>query len=187
MATPILTEKNQFKYEIEFSRGASATTRSFTIDTTSLSAGLSAAQEFQSFLAGTGGFSVASIVPNQFIQPAGWRDDDPDEDPWTTEKVSLTGIRTEETFYGTEGGGGGGGGGGDLELEYDPSEGVIIKFDGQTQTSLVKAFAENGTALTVEWDTGSHYHFIEAPISTPSVTVVVLDGESTMSATIAIS
>lgn len=97
---------NQFKYDFDFSNASGSTaTRSFTIDTRNFEGGLSSAQELQQFFAGQGSLSVAAIVPNQFIQPAGWRDNNPAEPPWTTNTVYLTGITKYETSYEPAGGG----------------------------------------------------------------------------------
>lgn len=102
----VTTITNQFKYDFEFSNASESTaTRSFTIDTKNFEAGLSYAKALQDFFAGTGSLSVASIVPKEFIQPTGWRDNNPNEPPWTTQKVYLTGITKYETSYDPAGGG----------------------------------------------------------------------------------
>ena len=122
----------------------SVASRSFTFDTKSINGGLSSAQEFQNFLVGQGSTSVAAIVPNQFIQPTGWRDNDPSEPPWTTEKVRLTGVTTDETFYG-EAGGGSSASGRNLSIigaDDDMDTEVQFKYDGinQSQPPTVSVF-----------------------------------------------
>ena len=148
MADPITTYKHQFKFDIDFANASGSTaTRSFTIDTKSISGGLSVAQEFQSFLIGQGSTSVAAIVPNQFIQPTGWRDDNPSEPPWTTQKVRLTGITTDETFYG-EAGGGSSAGGRSITItgaEDDMDTEVQFTYEGinQAEPPTVSVFYNN--------------------------------------------
>lgn len=107
MATPVIISKDQFKYEFTLARDGDNATRSFTIDTNAPAAALSAAIELQGIFAGSASSPFNLINPNQLIQPAGWRDNDPDEDPWTTAKVGLVQIHTDETYYGElpEGGG----------------------------------------------------------------------------------
>lgn len=177
MATPIVTEKNQFQYDIDFTRDGETKSRSFTIDAYSLSGALSSAQQFQAFLAGQGGLSVTSIVPNEFIQPAGWRDNNPDESPWTTTSVGLTAIKTTEIYYGKSGGGGGGGGGErTISVMWDSaSGGMYFTYDGQLQTDVVKVFDTSGEQLTVRWDSSYSEHYVETGmIEGHTYTVIVL-------------
>lgn len=162
----ITTTKNQFKFEFALQNGGnSATTRSFTIETVNgLSSGLSAAQSLQSVLAGSVSSPFSVIDPTTFVQPTGWRDNDPNEPPWTTASVTLFGIETKETFYSTEGGGGGGGDDSrNLRItgaddDQDPE--VNFYFDGDVTpivTALVNGTWQNVTVSKV--GSGGQYYF----------------------------
>lgn len=153
---------NQFKYDFDFTNASGSTaSRSFTIDTKNFEAGLSHAKALQDFFAGTGSLSVASIVPKEFIQPTGWRDNNPAEPPWTTEKVYLTGITKYETSYDPAGGGGGG----DeavIQLEYDSDiDAVTITYQG---TSTPQVFKADGTTVSIRAGNPG-YWFIENVVS----------------------
>lgn len=146
MATPVIISKDQFKYEFTLARDGDNATRSFTIDTNAPSAALSAAIELQGIFAGSASSPFNLINPNQLIQPAGWRDNDPNEDPWTTAKVGLVQVHTDETYYGELPDGGGGGG--QLETEYDPDENLItIHYTG---TETPRAFYAKGDEITLQ-------------------------------------
>lgn len=145
----VTTITNQFKYDFEFTNASgSSATRSFTIDTRNFEGGLSAAQELQNFFAGTGSLSVAAITPNEFIQPTGWRDNNPAEPPWTTNMVYLTGITKYETTYNPAGGGGGGGMARNFIYEVSGSY-LNFGFDGANEVQP-KVYDSNGNSVTVQ-------------------------------------
>ena len=167
MADPIKIHKYQFKYDVDFTNSSgSVASRSFSFDTKSINGGLSSAQEFQNFLVGQGSTSVAAIVPNEFIQPTGWRDNDPSELPWTTEKVRLTGVTTDETFYG-EAGGGSSASGRNLSIigaDDDMDTEVQFAYDGisSTEPPTVSVFYnDQWNAQSVSYSNNVHRFFFE--------------------------
>lgn len=82
----VQTVEQKLQYKFELQRGQSTATRSLTVsDVPEFSASYASTAEnfLQIFTGGTTNpFSV--IDPTTFFQPTGWRDNDPDEDPWTT-------------------------------------------------------------------------------------------------------
>ena len=161
---------NQFKYDFDFTNASGSTaTRSFTIDTRNFEGGISSAQELQRFFAGQGSLSVAAIVPNQFVQPTGWRDNDPNEPPWTTQTVYLTAITKYETTYDPAGGGGG-----DVEpternysivgADDEQSSEIHFSYDGISDTvkPTVNVFYNNKwNPMTVNYQSNGSYYLLE--------------------------
>lgn len=143
----VTTTSNQFKFDFDFTNASGSTaSRSFTIDTQNIEGGLSAAKELQDFFAGVGSLSVAAIVPNQFVQPTGWRDNDPNEPPWTTNMVYLSAITEYKTTYSPAGGGGGGM---SRNFVYEVSGSYLnFGFDGANEVQP-KVYDANGNAITV--------------------------------------
>ena len=180
---------NQFKYDFEFSNASGSTaTRSFTIDTRNFEGGLSSAQELQKFFAGTGSLSVAAIVPNEFIQPTGWRDNNPAEPPWTTQKVYLTGITKYETSYDPEGGGESPSGrnlvitGADDEQDSE----VHFRYDGADSSSVNKPKVEvfyNGTwnEPNITFD-GNGYYFEKTSVMKDAKGTISIPSKGTLPA-----
>lgn len=139
---------NQFKFDFAFSNASGSTaSRSFTIDTRNFEGGLSSAQELQKFFAGQGSLSVAAIVPNEFIQPTGWRDNNPAEPPWKTDTVYLTGITKYETSYDPAGGGESGARNITFEgIDDEQSSEAILRYTGaNTSNSPTLNLLINGT------------------------------------------
>lgn len=145
MAT-IVKKSDAFKYDFVFTRGNSTATRSFTFDTKSLSTALPEAQSLQSILSGSISSPFEVLDATALFQPAGWRDDDPNEAPWDTKQVNLTGVHTDEYIFG--------GSTTTVEFDFDydtPEDGLFVDVQNAPNITVdnVKAFNEKGQSLTL--------------------------------------
>lgn len=154
----VTTESAKWQYTFNLTRDGEKTTRVFSIDNplSEVAGGVSAAKAFRDVFTGAASSPFSVIDPTQFIQPTGWRDENPDELPWTTTAVYLKRIETTETAYG-----GGGGGGGDeavIGLSYDSEiEAVTITYQG---TSTPQVYKADGTTVSIRAGNPG-YWFIE--------------------------
>ena len=141
----VISQKLQYKYDFVLGRtGADDESRSMTLDTTDdTGAGetLAKAKALRDlFVTGSAsGVTLAAVDPTQFIQPTGWRDNDPNDAPYTVKSCKLSLVNTTTTTYD----GGEGGGDNPRNITYD-SNGVI-KYTGlnSTDAPLVAAFYSN--------------------------------------------
>lgn len=133
----ILVQSSKWQFNFEFERDGETNTRTISVDSTLNSeAGLSAAKAFRDVLTGAAANPFSIIEPTTFIQPTGWRDNNPEEEPWTVTACHLVRIDSTETHY--DGGDGIPARG--LELRYDNSDTanpkVIIYAEDITSTNV---------------------------------------------------
>lgn len=153
----ITTTKETYRWQFKLKRDNDTEERSITLDQIKPNdAGLSAAKAFRDMCVGSTSSPLTVIDPTNFIQPTGWRDNDPNEEPWQTVACTLSKIEENVTTY--EGGEGGGGTPSTIELDYDPDEDLLtITYQG---SSTPKVYNSAGTAMTVEASTVSGYYFV---------------------------
>lgn len=126
------------QYDWQFQRGASTASRTITIDDVTYDeAGVSKATAFRDIFTGAVSSPFTAIDATKFWQPTGWRDEDLNEEEWTTTGCNLSIIKTDEWQID---GGGGGGGGGERNIELTGADDeqdseVLIRYDGLSQAS----------------------------------------------------
>lgn len=90
----ISSTKTKTEFTWNLVRGDEKTTRSFTVDGAAQSAVI---RDFRDGFV-NGSLSLSVIDPHTFWQPTGWRDNDPDEAPWTLASAEARIITTDETL-----------------------------------------------------------------------------------------
>lgn len=115
-AIQTVTQKLQFNFDMQ--RGQSAATRSLTVsDVPEYSASYaSTAEDFLKIFTGEKANPFSIIEPTEFFQPTGWRDNDPEESPWTTVGGEVHYITTTDYLIATSGQGGDTPSGGETEI-----------------------------------------------------------------------
>lgn len=88
-----------FDWDLTRSQGQETNKRSFTIDNVPYSSeSANAIRKFAKDFLTAGGMSLTAIDQSTFWQPTGWRDNDPNEEPWTLNDVTVSIVKTETTW-----------------------------------------------------------------------------------------
>lgn len=96
----VTTTKESYRWIFGLTRGTDTGERTLSIDNIQPNGGgLSAAKDFRDTFIGNGSTSFAIIDPTQFIQPSGWKDNDPNEEPWTTTSCTLQRVLEQVTTF----------------------------------------------------------------------------------------
>lgn len=95
----VMATRYTANFEWELTRDGETTTRSFSIDRVPYSSeGANTIRQFAKDFLTAGGMSLAAVDQSTFWQPTGWRDNDPNEDPWTLADVTVSIVKTETTW-----------------------------------------------------------------------------------------
>lgn len=138
----VTTVKRTYRWTFDLTRDGDTTTRTISADDISTTEqGLSAAKAFRDMFNGSASSPLTIIDPQTFIQPTGWRDNNPNEAPWTTADCTLARIDETTTYY---------------ENPVTPVTEVRLEFDAEDDvgtvyrpgTGRVNVYSESGGALT---------------------------------------
>lgn len=92
--------KDSYRWTFDLVRDDETTTRTISMDNAKTDeAGLSAAKAFRDMFSGSISSPLTIIDPQTFIQPSGWRDNNPHESPWTTKSCELARVKETTTYY----------------------------------------------------------------------------------------
>lgn len=146
---------NDYKatFDWELRRDGESTSRTFSIDNVrETEAGISSVREFRdAFLTGAG-LSLSIVEPTKFWQPTGWRDNDPNEEPWETVGCTAKIVTTREYYL--DGGDEGTNARGLAVLGADDSsfDKLYIKYDG-IESSDTPPTVYSKRSDTATWNT----------------------------------